>query len=287
MKLGISTFGFFDRIGVYETLKIIKNAGFDCVDFGFGKFGETFGMLDGDHVGRAVEVRKYIDELGLECEQTHAPYAMLYGESFDASAENYLKIVRSMEFSAILGAEYIVVHPIVVPKESGESEWFYNQLFYKSLETYCERFGIKIAVENMFHTDPKRNRLQGRLNTPEELCRFIRELDSPNFVACFDVGHAALTGLEPEDFLAGMERNLLKVIHVHDCDYQGDRHTLPYLGKINWDAVMRELKKLDYDGAMNFEIFRYVKRIPEDLLDDALQLSIKVGKRLVNIFECS
>lgn len=282
MKLSIETYVLAKKFGDFEGLRFIKNAGFDCVDMSYYWTTEGSELLSERYREYALELRAHLDALGLVCNQAHAPFSLKLGEAFSKETPAYRDIVRSIESAAILGAKTIIVHSlgegIVFEKQS-------NLDFYKSLEPFCEKFNICIGVENLFVFDKKRQHYQGKLKTPTELCAFIRELNSPRFVACVDIGHAALTGCEPEDFILGMQDHLLQALHVQDGDYRGDRHTLPYLGNYNWEKIMQALRQVDYRGELTFEIFGYLKQIPNDLMPDALAFAEKTGRRLISMFE--
>ena len=286
MKLAIENYAIRKKVGDFEALNMIKNAGFDCVDMSYYWTEANSPLLNDGYREYAVELRKHLDAIGLSCNQAHAPFDLKVGESFDLSTPAYLATVRSMESAAILGAKSIIVHSlsaavndiVVFDKE-------YNLEFYRSLLPYCEKFGIKVAVENLFQRDPKRGGYVGKLGKPEELCAFVRELDSPWFVACVDIGHAALTGNEPEEFCAKMDCDILQALHVQDGDYRRDAHTLPFLGTFKWDAIMKSLKKINYQGELTFEVFLYLGNIPKELLHHALSFTYQTGKHLLDLFE--
>jgi sugar phosphate isomerase/epimerase len=264
---------------------MIKDAGFECVDFSYYAFKTDSPTLGEGYIEYAKELRAYLDEIGLECSQAHAPYIVGYDATFDLSDINYRATVHSIESAAILGAKSIIVHNIPVPKEKKElSFWELNQTYYKSLIPVAEKAGICIAVENLYSYDDKRECFVGRLGSPRELNAFVKEVNSPWVVACVDVGHASITGYEPEDFIAGMDGDILKAIHIHDGDYLGDRHTLPYLGRFHWDDVLAALKKVGFEGNLNFEIISYLNKLPVELLPDALRLAEKTGRYMINNF---
>ncbi|MBR7161058.1 MAG: sugar phosphate isomerase/epimerase [Clostridia bacterium] len=286
MKLSIENYAIRKKTGDLEAFRMIKNAGFDCVDMSYYWTEENSPLLNDGYREYAAKLRHHLDAIGLFCNQAHAPFDLKAGEAFDLSCPAYRAIVRSMESAAILGAKTIVVHSlsaavndrVVFDKE-------YNLSFYRSLLPYCEAFGIKVAVENLFQRDPKRGGYVGKLGTPRELCAFVRELDSPFFVACVDIGHAALTGNEPEEFCAEMDGTLLQALHVQDGDYRRDAHTLPFLGTFRWDAIMKALKKIGYQGELTFEVFLYLANIPKELLPHALAFTHQTGNHLRALFE--
>ena len=285
MKLAMESYIPVRKFGEKEGLKMIKDAGFDCVDYSYYAFKTDSDALGEGYIEYAKELRAHLDEIGLECSQAHAPYIMGYDGAFDLDDVNYKATVHSIESAAILGAESIIVHSIAVPKNMKElSFWKLNQEYYKSLIPFAEKAGILIAVENLYNYDDKRKHYVGRLGSPNELNEFVKEINSPWIVACVDVGHASITGYEPEDFIAEMDGSILKAIHIHDGDYIEDRHTLPYLGRFHWDDVLGALKKVGFEGNLNFEIITYLARFPAELLPEALNLAAKTGRFMIDKF---
>lgn len=286
MKLSLESYALILKFGAFESFKLIKQAGFDCVDMSYYWQDENSPLVGEEYREYAFQLRSYLDEYGLVCNQAHAPFDFKYGEPIDFSNPNYLSIIRAMESASILGAKAIVVHSIGLKKNSRiYFDHDYNLAYYKSLQPFCEKFNIKIAVENLFGFDSKRNCYHGRLGTPTELSEFVRELDSPYFVACVDVGHVAMTGSEPEEFLENMDADLLVALHIQDGNYKEDCHTVPYLGSYNWTKIMKALKKIGYKGELTFEIVKYLGNIPKELTFDALCFAEKIGRHLISIFE--
>ena len=286
MKLSIESYTLMQKLGDFKGLETIKKAGFDCVDMSYYWQNENSQLLGDEYKEYAFLLRDYLDELGLVCNQAHAPFEVKYGEEFDFSNPHYLAVARAIESASILGAKAIVVHSIGLKKDSQIFfDRAYNLDYYKSLQPLCEKFNISIAVENLCDFDDKRKHFQGRLGKASELCEFIREIDSPYFVACVDVGHAAMAGNEPESFLSGMDGAFLMALHVQDGNYREDSHTLPYLGEFNWPAIMKALKQIDYKGELTFEIVKYLRHVPKEFLLDALCFAEKIGRHLISIFD--
>lgn len=280
MKLSVENHTLRKRYGDETAIKMLKEAGFDSIDYSYYWLEDTDDALGSNYIEHAVKVRQLLDENCMTCNQAHAPFALTYGSTFDLSEKEYAKIVRSMESAAILGAEHIVVHSLGVP--NSVDCFAYNLGFYKSLEPYCEKFGIRIAIENLFEYDQKRKTFRkGRLHTPELLNGMIKALNSPWFVVCIDVGHAAVTGFEPEELIQGFDHQTLKSLHIHDNDYLSDRHALPCTGDFNWDKITGALKSIDYNGDFTLEIFAYLNRFDDEMMQDALMFAGKVGRHLM------
>ena len=280
MKLSVELYTLSCKYGDFKAVDMAAEAGFDAVDYSYYWKNENEENLGINYKEYAKKLRKYLDEKGMECNQAHAPFSLKYGCS--DYEYNYTKVLRAIESASILGAKNIAVHSITVPNDVDFVE--YNIDYYRSFITYCEKFGICVAVENLFKTDEKRHHIIGKLGSPKELCDIVEKINSPWIVACVDIGHASLTGYEPEEFINGMNSKILKALHVQDTNYTSDLHTLPYTGELNWEKIMSSLKKAEYDGDLTFEIFKYLEKFPETLMPEALTFAVAVGRYLISIY---
>ena len=283
MKLSVDLYQLREKFGDRKAIEMAAQAGFDGIDFPYFWENEREEVLGDNYLEYAKEIRGYLDEAGIECTQAHAPFSIAYGCTFSESDPAFLRIVRSMESASVLGAKQIVVHAITVPKEVDLKS--YNLEFYKSLLPYCEKFGIRIAVENLFQRTGIIVHLKGKLGSPKELNAMVEMLDSPWVMACVDIGHAALTGHEPEEFIAGMNPAYIKTLHVQDNDYIEDRHTLPFVGELDWEAITAALKGVGYTGDLVFEVAHFIRKFPDVLVPKALQLAVSVGRYLISKIE--
>lgn len=288
MKLSMELYELSERFGDLKAAELAKQAGFDAIDYSYYYKKEEQPVLGDTYLDYAKTLRAHLDAIGLECNQAHAPFSFAYEMEGEDAARNFLLLERSIQSAAILGAKCIIVHAIRVPR--GVDFEDYNVEFYNRLLPICEKCGIKLGVENLFNTDRKRNCIIGRLGKPQELNRILDRLNSPWAVACVDVGHAALTGNEPEEFIAEMNPSYLQALHINDNDYLRDRHRLPYLGDLNWAAIMAALKKSGYQGDLTMELLSmnypsYIQKFPDALIPQALTFAAAVGRHLIELFE--
>lgn len=284
MKLSMELYTHSEKFGDFRAVEMLKEAGFDAFDYSYYYNKEQQEVLSDNYIEYAKKLREHIDKVGISCTQAHAPFSYQYGDGLTIEDKKYREIVRAIESAAILGAKNIIVHSVKVPKDIDFEE--YNIEFYKSFIPYCEKAGICVAVENLFIRDPKRRSfITRRLGSPEALNAIIEKINSPYIVACVDVGHAALTGYEPEDFIEGIKPEFLKALHIQDTDYIDDRHVIPFAGDFNWEAIMKALKKSGYEGDMTMEIIKYINRFPDELFAEATKFAATIGKHLISIFE--
>lgn len=283
MNIAIDIYAQRERFGEEKAFEMAKAAGFEYVNYDIAGIEDEPDFVN-DHCAYARKIRGYLDKYGLKCKLTHAPYFMKYGQAFDESVVQYVEIVRAIEATAIIGAPTVVVHAITVEPNEDVDFMEYNLEFYRSLIPYCEKFNVKIAIENLCRRDEKCKTIRGKLGTPKEMIEMITKLDSPWFTVCVDVGHAAATGTEPQDYIRKLPKGMLGAVHIHDTDYLGDRHMLPYCSELNWSAIMKALKEVEYDGDLYYEIITFLRHFPDELYPDALNFARKVGEHLVAEF---
>ena len=143
------------------------------------------------------------------------------------------------------------------------------------LAEFCSPYGVRIALENIFTTEPGQYR-----QTPAEVAATVKAVDHPNLVALIDFSHAYLEstyrGLDFREQLRAMAP-VAGHLHVHDSfgrpqaffkGYHlqentalgiGDLHMPLGWGDIDWDAIFSELQFLP-GTVMMMEIGRRYRR---------------------------
>ena len=279
-----------ERIGEREAIKVLKDAGFEAFDMSlFRMIKKDNGYYtDEDYIERATALREYIDEIGIVCNQSHAPFPSSFGDERDEWI--FGQIVKSMEIASILGAKCIVVHPKqhLNYAEHAAELFDMNVEFYKSLIPYAEKFGIKIATENMWQTNnSSKAPCDSVCSRSWEFCKLIDAVNSPHLVACLDIGHAALMAADIPKFIKDLGSERLQALHVHDVDLVHDNHTLPYLHKINYNPVMEALGEIGYKGDITFEANSIFRNFPAELYVSVARLMKDTGDYLAGVVENS
>ena len=103
-----------------------------------------------------------------------------------------------------------------------------------------------------------------------------------NVGICWDFGHANEMGLNQPQALE-MIGNRLIAVHVQDNYGINDDHLFPYHGNIEWEPIMKTLKKIDYKGVFAYETHKATMRVPEPLIDAILQYSLQLGNYLISL----
>ena len=269
--------GSLRALGCYENvLKCVKEAGFTAYDCSLcGSAKEDILLLE-NYKERAEEIRKFADSIGLPCNQTHAPFPTARPNETEENKVRFAETVKALEISGILGAKVCVVHPCNF--YSAEE----NYELYKSFEPYARKFGVKIGVENMW------NWANGGVTTAacshhDDFRKHLELLPSDVFVACLDIGHSEMGGLNTS--AVEMVRVLgerLEAIHLHDVDLVNDNHSLPFTQKINFIQVIEEMRKIGYKGDITLESINFFAPLPKELLPAALKYAATVANYFAN-----
>lgn len=291
MRLITDCFRLLLRYPEEEAFEMIKDAGFDGVDFNLASKDAFFEdqmdryRLGDDYIERAHKTRELLDKAGLVCVQAHAPYEMKYGEAFDETCFHYNEVVRSLEAAAILGAPHTAIHSIGTP--TFDERMDYNVRYFSSLLTYCEKFNIKIAVETGHAKYNVNGVRKVWMHSGEAINEVALNVGSPYCRLLMDTGHSAGTGLgkTPEDLLKDIDGNLLVGLHIQDSDYMHDNHTTPYFQHLNWERIMKTLSDIGYKGDFCYEDVNLLGRfLPPELTKNILTYRAEVGKHLISIF---
>lgn len=164
-----------------------------------------------------------------------------------AVVERGLAAIRQeLEDCKAYGGTTVLLVPAVVTKNVSYREAYArSQANIRKLLPDAERFGIKIAIEEVWNKF---------LLSPLEFARYIDELDSPWVGAYFDVGNVVEYGF-PQDWIRELGRHILK---IHIKEYAKEKRFDYPLGEgeIDWPAVRKALLDVGYDGWITAEVPR-------------------------------
>ena len=301
MKLGISTWYLENRFGYRKAFEMIRDAGFDTLDYNIDDrcatpedFNATkaLQMSEDQLCSYYTEMYEYILSLGLTVGQTHAVFGT---PGYTNHPDLYLQVTRKNILQAhLLHCNHIVIHPFKtsgrIYDEEVEPCRALNLEFYRSLLPDLEKYGVKIGIENMWVFDKEKKIRASICSRPEEILFFLNELGSKHFCACPDLGHFALTGGDTKDTVGGALRklgNAVEIIHAHEVKEHEDTHTIPYtFGTMDWDDIVDALRDIHYGGTLNFEIGpKYFENLPDEKIPEALRTLATIGKDMIERFE--
>ena len=290
MKLSTSTGHLFGTLGEDEGLKALKNAGYDALDLTLCNMSTNSDspFAQKNAIEHAEALGKKVRELGMFFNQSHTPFEFNW-KNPNEFEERFMPLnIKGLEVSAAAGAEIAIVHPFHYSEYIGHEEEIFekNMKFYRTLLPIAKGLGIKIAIENMWRREPKRKYIcPSACGTPEEFIRYIDTLDSEYIVGCLDLGHCSLVGIEPQDWIRAMGKDRIKSLHVHDNSYTGDDHTLPGMGKMEWENIARALADIDYSGDFTYEADAFLRNFEPEFKPMAVRFMVERGRYLINKIE--
>ena len=119
----------------------------------------------------------------------------------------------------------------------------------------AEKLGVSVAVENVWNKF---------LLSPLEMRNFIDYFQSEKVGAYFDVGNVLLTGY-PDQWIRILDSRI-KRVHIKDFKLStgtADGFVDLLEGDVDFDAIKKALKEINYDGYVTAEMIPYVRGRPE------------------------
>ena len=278
--------GFF---GVFDSVKIIAESGFDCIDVTFSEPDMEVWFKDVLYKKKAKQLSKWSEELGVFFNQAHAPVPT-DGEDEKYNEEVYQKILRTIEISSLLGIKNVVLHPKDYIRYSGTYEETREQLrnvnleFFNSLVPYCKDYNVNVAVENTYWGAGKTIE-KSYCSGAEDIIDLVDTINSPYMVACIDLGHLALAGECHKDVINALGKKRLKCLHVQDNEFIKDIHLLPGLGKIDYEEIIRALADIDYEGELTLESYGFIKGFEQEFVPEVVNFMARRAKFLAAKFD--
>lgn len=270
-----------------EALAYIRRCGFDAIDYHFEgvytanqiRNGVTSPVFD-KPLDALLEyyapLKQAIDTQGIVISQSHGISPQYLTTNRELST--YLRDVirKSLEVCRFLGCPSMVLHPLRV------FDLTENLRLFRELTPAALQAGVTVCLENMFignepfYDTPTACQIIDRLND---------EAGAPVFGACYDVGHANLSGRDLYRDICTLGDRLV-CLHIHDNDGIHDQHLIPYTQKVpkesrpctDWDGVWKGLAEIGYTGPINFEIHPALRIAPPELTEDLLKLAASIGR---------
>ena len=271
-------------VGEEKAIEMIAKAGFDAWDFSmFDNIAKwswrTNLVTPADHplatdnyLAYVRKLKKIGEDNGIFCNQSHAPFP-----TAPQGIKDVLK--RSIECTAEAGGKICIIHP---DNNKNAEE---NAQMYFELLPFAKSCGVKIATENMWNWNRELDQAApAACSDHDNFLAHIKAVNDDYFVACLDIGHAEMRGLNTD--LVKMIRTLgssLQALHIHDNNKHKDNHTLPGLMDIDFDAMVTELKKIDYKGEFTLESNGFIKSQPD--LEVALKTAAATVRALADKFD--
>ena len=241
------------HVGEERAVEMVAKAGFDAFDFSMFEMGRydrsEKRMINTGHPLQTAEYLRFArklkqigDDNGIVCNQSHAPFPVYCKEIWDMQR-------RAIECTAEAGGKICVIHPDNYKSAKENAE------LYLELLPFAKDHGVKIATENMWCWDNEKDQASfAACCDPQSFLEHLNIINDPYFVACLDIGHAEMRGLNTTapEMICALGHHL-QALHIHDNDCRHDSHALPYTMDIDFTAVAKALRDIGYAGELTME----------------------------------
>jgi len=241
MKKSICIEKIFLEVPFYERFKLVKEAGFDCLEF--------WTWEDKD-IDRVLGLLSQYD-LQLASISGDRMYSLIINEE----RKQYLDyLAKSLQVALRLDCKHIVVHSNGIDKGKVTNDGAtlsYARKVASMTRTLAEaakmaeEAGVILVLEAVnTYTMPGYF-----LNTTVEAGDIVRVIGSPNLKILYDIWHMQQMEGNMVHYLT-QYIDVLGYVHIGDVP---ERHE-PGTGEINFERIKRTLKTLGYDGVFGFEL---------------------------------
>ena len=236
---------YYYHLSPEDALRELKAHGFNYCELS-SEHSEVL-LERGDAAIVGAEFGKFASELGITVLQGHL---FFYGKRI-CKAEDRELIKKQIDLFLAIGIKNAVLHCDPIMNEKGEkaSVEIARAENVKALSDILAHVcgkDIVICLENLI-TSPAVNNVNG-------LMYFIDYFKSDNLGICLDTGHLNINDKDQVGFIKRAGKHI-KALHLADNEGQADQHLMPYgKGSVDFVSVIREMKRLDYQGLYNLEI---------------------------------
>ena len=245
---------FEDGYPAEKAIDRLARLGYEGIDMGLDYWTfEGSPFREDNYLEWGQSLRARADEKGIPYTHAHAP---------GVAADDYW-MERSIEMAAVLGAEYLVAHPVYVVDGrflDDDQEFIdINAAAIRKWLPLAEERGVVLLSENL---------LWGSSKDPRVIANLVKEVDSPYFGWCFDVGHAWFSGYSPD--IVEQCCVVPLSVHIQDNHGNGDEHLIPGDGTIDFDVFISALKAVGYHGDCVLEAHHQSLEAPDEERDGIL-----------------
>lgn len=285
MKISTEIQSIANKVGMEKAVELCAKAGFDAWDFSMFQMcridWQTGKPIQQEHPLNSPDYLKFARKLkkigldnGIVCNQSHAPFPVR-----NPSVRAFLK--RAIECTAEAGGEICVIHP-----DNNKSAQENAEMYFELLP-FAKSCGVKIATENMWNWDNKKDESAfAACATGEDFKAHIDAVNDEFFVACLDLGHAEMRG--SGNGAVNMIKTLgsrLQALHIHDNDRWHDSHQIPFSMNIDFDSIVKALKEINYNGYFTLEADQYMSAYTEENVFEGVKKLAESARILANKFE--
>lgn len=286
MEIAIGTDVFPTRqMDAEQAVERLACVGFRALDFNFGDWifpGSP--LVDKGWDAWLGGIRKRAEARGVRFGLVRGPVFNRFEDSDKVRLLNTL-CHRAIEGAALLEAPWIALEP-----ETQAGPWDAAHLthlrqrnfdWFHGLIPTATRCGVGIAIANPADILARgRGACRWYGSIPAELVDLADSFGSRFVGICWNTGRAHLQRLDQAVALHAIGNKRLKVVQVSDNDGERDQGCVPFQGTIDWPALMKALRGIEYKGDLVFTVAPVLRAVPDALRDNALEYVLNTGKEM-------
>ena len=231
----------FDMIrvdgSVEEKFKLIKSLGFEGVEINSpGGVNRDEALAAKKKTG--IEIHGTIDSVHWDQRLSDPDPAV--------RAKGLAALKTAIDDCAFYGGTTVLLVPGRVSNPQTENFqhcWERSQAEVKKVLPQAEKAGVKIAIETVWNDF---------ITKPEQLVKYVDELNSPAAAAYFDISNMIKYGVAPADWIRALGKRMVKF------DFKGYSKTRQWVdigeGDENWPEVLKALGEVGYNGWATSEV---------------------------------
>ena len=285
MKISTEIASASRLIGEEKAVEYCAKAGFDAWDFSMldmwgydwanrKAFNNGHPLGGPDYLKFARRLKEIGLDNGIVCNQSHAPHPM-----YNAEIRSFAK--RAIECTAEAGGKICIIHP---DNYKGAEE---NAEMYFELLPFAKEHGVKIATENMWNWNYEKDQAApSACSSPEDFNAHLDAVNDEYLVACLDLGHAEMRGLDTNavEMIKALGSRL-HALHIHDNDKWQDSHQIPFSMEMDFPAIAKALKEIDYQGYFTLEAVGYLPTLGKERVLEGLKDLAGAVRKLADMYE--
>jgi D-psicose/D-tagatose/L-ribulose 3-epimerase len=245
MALKVSMHNWMRPEPIETTITRLGRSGYDGIEIS----GEP-ALYDPD------AVKRLLDQHGVEC---WGSVTLMTGGRDLVHEDHYVRLASvqyvkdCLSLVASMGGKILTCVPStvgkVVPMASPEEEWEWAVQGLKECQAHAEDVGVRIGLEPL-------NRFETYFLNRCDQALALAEAVGGNCGVCLDAFHM---NVEETDLLGAIRAAGDKLVDFHVAD---NNRMPPGYGALDWDAIVRELQAIGYDGHLTVEFVPSVDRTP-------------------------
>jgi len=268
---------FCKKMNIATSMQMVKNAGFEALDFPFSAYSSDEGSPLTLESWRSWvrQVKDLTEQLQLPICQSHASWQQAIGDNFRYEPPHEV-YYRTMEACRQLGCRHLIFHPLRQPDRVESLSMRqrihdYNVRWFHDLLSAAESFDVIINLENTFdsHHTQKPGDLPYPYTTAQDMLDLVRDIGSSRVAVCLDTGHANISAQDIPQMIR-LLRSDLATVHLNDnygyiSPIYEDLHLFPGYGRIDWQGVFTALEEIRFRGSYNIEPIGELKHLPDSV----------------------